>query len=169
MVNNKEGRVENNNGRGGNGANSSNNNKNNNSSINNSNSTRRSTAEAVQLNATDGLVVVSAFLPVVVHRDETSEVPKWTADWDYEALLSMQTHLRVTRVGVVKWKGWHGNYNQNTGNNNNNSNSSNNNAEEQPPAEHLGVPFEERYLVEECLRPFHCVPVWIDPLIFGEM
>jgi len=82
----------------------------------------------VQLNATDGLVVVSAFLPVVVHRDETSAVPKWTADWDYEALLSMQTHLRVTRVGVVKWKGWHGNYStQNTTSSSNNNNNNNNN------------------------------------------
>ena len=161
------------------------NNTNNNTNTNNTNGTtthhRRSAGEAVQLNATDGLVVVSAFLPVVVHRDETSRVPKWTADWDYEALLSMQTHLRVTRVGVVKWKGWHGNYNQNTGNattttstsssntNSNTTSTSTSNAEEPPPAEHLGVPIEERYLVEECLRPFHCVPVWIDPLIFGEM
>ena len=171
----------------------SNNNSSNSNSSNNSNSNttanttnpttaRNSFGEAVQLNATDGLVVVSAFLPVVVHRDETSETPKWSADWDYEALLSMQTHLRVTRVGVVKWKGWHGNYNANSNNNNNNnttsssSSNSNNNSnttdgteEQQGQSEHYGVPIEERHLVEECLRPFNCVPVWIDPLVFGEM
>jgi len=138
------------------------------------NATRRSVGEAVQLNATDGLVVVSAFLPVVVNRCETSQIPKWTADWDYEALLSMQTHLRVTRVGVVKWKGWHGNYNPKTSNNNNTNNTNNNtnndpNLQEQQQSEEYGVPIGERYLVEECLRPFHCVPVWIDPLVFGEM
>eukprot|EP00532_Pseudo-nitzschia_australis_P016448 CAMPEP_0168258054 /NCGR_PEP_ID=MMETSP0141_2-20121125/6877_1 /TAXON_ID=44445 /ORGANISM="Pseudo-nitzschia australis, Strain 10249 10 AB" /LENGTH=1339 /DNA_ID=CAMNT_0008195183 /DNA_START=177 /DNA_END=4197 /DNA_ORIENTATION=+ len=149
-----------------------------------SSSSRNRIGEPVQLNATDGLVVVSAFLPVVVHRDETSAVPKWTADWDYEALLSMQTHLRVTRVGVVKWKGWHGNYStQNTTSSSNNNNNNNNNAaattqddntntntnNTNSQSEHYGVPIHERYLVEECLRPFHCVPVWIDPLVFGEM
>jgi trehalose 6-phosphate synthase/phosphatase len=136
---------------------------------NTTNSRARDNGQPVQLNATDGLVVVSAFLPVVVHRDEQSGV--WTADWDYEALLSMQTHLRVTRVGVVKWKGWHGNYN------NNSSNTQSTNADQQQqqqqqqpsPSEEYGVPINERHLVEECLRPFHCVPVWIDPLIFGEM
>ena len=125
-------------------------------------SPKPSSRNDIQLNATDGLVVVSAFLPVVVHRDETSQVPKWSADWDYEALLSMQTHLRVTRVGVVKWKGWHGNYNAN-------NNNSGKEEEKQGQSEHYGVPIEERHLVEECLRPFNCVPVWIDPLIFGEM
>ena len=110
---------------------------------------------SVQLNETDGLVVVSAFLPVVVHRSDSGQ---WSADWDYEALLSMQTLLRVTRVGVVKWKGWHGNYNAETSN-----------KDGKEAAATLGVPEDERHLVEECLRPFNCVPVWIDPLVFGEM
>ena len=101
----------------------------------------------VHLNSTDGLVVVSAFLPVVLHRSDDGE---WTADWDYEILLSMQTHLRVTRVGVVKWRGWHGNRGK----------------DGSPEA---GVPLLERPKVEECLRPFHCVPVWIDTQLFGEM
>lgn len=103
--------------------------------------------QAVHLNSTDGLVVVSAFLPVVLHRSDQGQ---WTADWDYEVLLSMQTHLRVTRIGVVKWRGWHGN----TG------------SKGSPEA---GVPINERHLVEECLRPFNCVPVWMDPTLFGEM
>ena len=103
--------------------------------------------QAVHLNNTDGLVVVSAFLPVILHR---SDAGQWTAQWDYEALLSMQTHLRVTRIGVVKWRGWHGN----TG------------AGASPES---GVPTAERGLVEDCLRPFHCVPVWMDTTLFGEM
>jgi len=131
-------------------------------------SSRNRIGEPVQLNATDGLVVVSAFLPVVVHRCETSAVPKWTADWDYEALLSMQTHLRVTRVGVVKWKGWHGNYSTQQSSSVSESTGEGGGNQHQP-SEHYGVPIHERHLVEECLRPFHCVPVWIDPLIFGEM
>jgi len=103
--------------------------------------------QAVHLNSTDGLVVVSAFLPVVLHRSDQGQ---WTADWDYEVLLSMQTHLRVTRIGVVKWRGWHGH----TG------------PKGSPEA---GVPPNEQHLVEECLRPFNCVPVWIDTPLFGEM
>jgi hypothetical protein len=103
--------------------------------------------QAVHLNSTDGLVVVSAFLPVVLHRSETAQ---WSADWDYEALLSMQTHLRVTRIGVVKWRGWHGNSGKDG-------------------SPRGGVPFEERHIVEECLRPFNCVPVWMDTSLFGEM
>ena len=65
-------------------------------------------------------------------------------------LLSMQTHLRVTRVGVVKWRGWHGN----TGSSG---------------SPEKGVPVSEREKVEACLRPFHCVPVWIEPALFGDM
>ena len=109
--------------------------------------TRSQSKQQVHLNSTDGLVVVSVFLPVIVHR---SDAGQWTADWDYEMLLSMQTHLRVTRVGVVKWRGWHGN----TGGDGSPEN---------------GVPRNERRLVEECLRPFNCVPVWVDPQLFGEM
>ena len=104
--------------------------------------------QTVHLNSTDGLVVVSAFLPIILHRSAAGE---WSADWDYEMLLSMQTHLRVTRVGVVKWRGWHGN----TG------------GEDGSPE--AGVPKSERHKVEECLQRFNCVPIWIDPVLFGEM
>lgn len=103
--------------------------------------------EPVHLDSTDGLVVASAFLPVHLHRGEDGS---WSADWDYEALLSMQTHLRVTRVGVVKWRGWHGNKG----------------ADGSPEG---GVPLDERPMVEACLRPFNCVPVWVEPAMFGEM
>ena len=101
----------------------------------------------VFLDSTDGLIVVSAFLPVHLNRTETGE---WTADWDYESLLSMQTHLRVTRVGIVKWRGWHGNKGSNG-------------------SPEGGVPEEERVKVEECLKAFNCVPVWIEPSLFGQM
>jgi hypothetical protein len=105
------------------------------------------TKQTVHLNSTDGLVVVSAFLPVVLNRRDEGN---WSADWDYEMLLSMQTHLRVTRVGIVKWRGWHGNRG----------------ADGSPEG---GVPTNEREKVEACLRPFHCVPVWVEPKLFGEM
>mmetsp|Transcript_17246 Transcript_17246/g.26687 ORF Transcript_17246/g.26687 Transcript_17246/m.26687 type:complete len:1217 (+) Transcript_17246:65-3715(+) len=101
----------------------------------------------VHLDSTDGLVVVSAFLPVHLHRSDTGE---WSADWDYEALLSMQTHLRVTRVGTVKWRGWHGNHGV-------------------AGSPEGGVPVSERAKVEDCLRPFNCVPVWIETSLFGQM
>ena len=101
----------------------------------------------MHLTSTDGLVVVSAFLPVVLNRSTTGE---WTADWDYEMLLSMQTHLRVARVGIVKWRGWHGNH----GN------------DGSPEG---GVPKNEREKVETCLLPFFCFPVWVEPKLFGEM
>ena len=115
--------------------------------------------QAVHLNSTDGLVVVSIFLPVILHR---TEMGHWSADWDYEVLLSMQTHLRVTRVGTVKWRGWHGNHGVA-------SSTSSSAAESSEGSPEYGVPRNERHLVEECLRPFHCVPVWIDPTLFGEM
>ena len=103
--------------------------------------------QPVHLTSTDGLVVVSAFLPVVLNRSANGE---WTADWDYEMLLSMQTHLRVARVGIVKWRGWHGNH----GN------------DGSPEG---GVPKNEREKVETCLLPFFCFPVWVEPKLFGEM
>eukprot|EP00529_Nitzschia_sp_RCC80_P007412 CAMPEP_0113480238 /NCGR_PEP_ID=MMETSP0014_2-20120614/21768_1 /TAXON_ID=2857 /ORGANISM="Nitzschia sp." /LENGTH=1302 /DNA_ID=CAMNT_0000373653 /DNA_START=126 /DNA_END=4034 /DNA_ORIENTATION=+ /assembly_acc=CAM_ASM_000159 len=129
--------------------------------------------QQVHLNSTDGLVVVSAFLPVVLHR---SDAGTWTADWDYEALLSMQTHLRVTRIGVVKWRGWHGNIGASAVNARASANkekaapATSANKDSMPPlSSESGVPVNERHLVEECLRPFNCVPVWIDPVVFGEM
>jgi hypothetical protein len=103
--------------------------------------------QTVRLNSADGLVVVSVFLPVVVQRSDDGN---WSADWDYEMLLSMQTDLRVTRVGIVKWSGWHGNCGADG-------------------IREDGVPDNEREKVEACLRPFNCVPVWVEPVLFGEM
>jgi len=59
------------------------------------------------LSSTGGVVVVSAYLSVVLHRSPAGGL---SVDWDYENLLSMDTHLRVTRVGRVKWRGCHGNH-----------------------------------------------------------
>ena len=56
--------------------------------------------------STSGVVVVSTFLSVVLHRSPAGGL---SVDWDYEYLLSMDTHLRVTRVGRVKWRGCHSN------------------------------------------------------------
>ncbi len=103
--------------------------------------------EPITLDSTDGLIVASVFLPVHVHRSPEGE---WSADWDYESLLSMQTHLRVTRIGIVKWRGWHGNF-----------------GKDGSPQE--GVPLDERHKVEACLRALNCVPVWIEPGLVGEM
>jgi len=107
----------------------------------------KQSSAVMNLDSTDGVVVASAFLPVHLHR---SDEGRWTAEWDYEALLSMSTHLRVTRVGTVKWRGWHGN----TG------------AEGSPEG---GVPINERPAVEKCLEEFNCVPVWCSTKEFGEM
>jgi len=101
----------------------------------------------VTLSSTDGLVVASVFLPVHLHRSDTGE---WAAHWDYEALLSMETHLRVTRIGTVKWRGWHGNSGANG-------------------SPEGGVPIEERWKVERCLQPFNCIPIWVDTKLFGDM
>ena len=57
---------------------------------------------------------------------------------------------RLTRVGIVKWRGWHGNRG----------------ADGSPDG---GVPDDEREKVEACLMPFHCVPVWVEPAFFGEV
>ncbi len=103
--------------------------------------------QVVHLTSSDGLIVVSAFLPVHLTR---SDVGEWSVDWDYEALLSMQTHLRVTRVGTVKWRGWHGNVGGGE-------------------SSESGVPVDERHKVEAALRPFNCVPVWVPTKLFGEM
>jgi trehalose 6-phosphate synthase/phosphatase len=108
---------------------------------------KRQPKQAVHLTSSDGLIVVSAFLPVHLTRSDEGE---WTADWDYEALLSMQTHLRVTRVGTVKWRGWHGNVGGGK-------------------SDESGVPVGERGKVEAVLRPFNCVPVWVPTTVFGEM
>ena len=113
----------------------------------------RSIRRNITLKSTDGVVVASAFLPVHLNRSEDGE---WTAAWDYEALLSMQTHLRVTRIGTVKWRGWHGNFVAGGGTSSGDS-------------PETGVPVQEREKVEKCLRPFNCVPVWCDPVKFGEM
>jgi len=38
----------------------------------------------------------SVFLPVHLHRSSDNK-GNWTAEWDYDGLSSMSTHLRVTR------------------------------------------------------------------------
>mmetsp|Transcript_27530 Transcript_27530/g.64255 ORF Transcript_27530/g.64255 Transcript_27530/m.64255 type:complete len:1210 (+) Transcript_27530:256-3885(+) len=54
------------------------------------------------LGLSDGVIVVSYYLPVIVTRDDDG---KWNVEWDHEALLSLKTQLRVTRIGTVRFKG----------------------------------------------------------------
>jgi trehalose 6-phosphate synthase/phosphatase len=51
------------------------------------------------IRASDGVVVISYFLPVVVKKDDKSI---WTASWNHENLLSFRTSLRVTWIGSVQ-------------------------------------------------------------------
>ena len=46
--------------------------------------------------------MVSYYLPVIVTRDDDGN---WNVEWDHEALLSLKTQLRVTRIGTVRFKG----------------------------------------------------------------
>ena len=50
----------------------------------------------------DGLIVASIFLPVLARRESGDPQGKWTVEWDREALLSLKSQLRVTRVGTVR-------------------------------------------------------------------
>lgn len=50
----------------------------------------------------DGLIVASIFLPVLARREGGDPQGKWTVEWDREALLSLKSQLRVTRVGTVR-------------------------------------------------------------------
>ncbi|CAM9124205.1 unnamed protein product, partial [Ectocarpus fasciculatus] len=47
----------------------------------------------------DGVIIVSCFLPVIVKKSTTG---KWSARWDTESLLSFQTSLRVSWIGLVR-------------------------------------------------------------------
>lgn len=50
----------------------------------------------------DGVIIVSYFLPVILSRSGTG---KWSASWDDENLLSLQTSLRIKWVGSVRYFG----------------------------------------------------------------
>lgn len=54
-----------------------------------------------RLTPSDGVVVVSLFLPVLIRRNKTRR-EDWNIDWDLENLVSLQTPLRVTRVGLAR-------------------------------------------------------------------
>jgi trehalose-phosphatase len=95
----------------------------------------------------DGLIVVSYFLPVIVTRVATAIAlgssfgtlmgggrdDLWHVEWDHEALLSLKSQLRVTRVGSVRFR-----------------------SGEAPTS------FEERDALIDALQPFLCVPVFIE-------
>mmetsp|Transcript_25483 Transcript_25483/g.24368 ORF Transcript_25483/g.24368 Transcript_25483/m.24368 type:complete len:1128 (+) Transcript_25483:151-3534(+) len=52
------------------------------------------------LNATDGVIIVSYFLPVNLTRSSSGE---WSASWDKENLLSLTLDARATYVGSVRY------------------------------------------------------------------
>ena len=54
------------------------------------------------LGLSDGVIVVSYYLPVIVTKGDDNA---WHVEWDHEALLSLKTQLRVTRIGTVRFKG----------------------------------------------------------------
>jgi hypothetical protein len=48
----------------------------------------------------DGVLIVSFFLPVILEKSQTTG--KWSVSWDTENLLSFQTSLRVSWIGLVR-------------------------------------------------------------------
>ena len=54
------------------------------------------------ISSDDCAIIVSYFLPVVVKKLSKD---KWNASWDEEALLAMQTEVRVARIGTVRYPG----------------------------------------------------------------
>jgi trehalose 6-phosphate synthase/phosphatase len=54
------------------------------------------------ISSQDGVIIVSYFLPVILSR---SALGQWSATWDEENLLSLQTNLRITWIGSVRYFG----------------------------------------------------------------
>ena len=112
--------------------------------------------DEVAITPSDGVIVVSYFLPLIVTRapgsggngggagagagggggspSKRSEDHDWIIAWDQENLLSLRTRLRVTWVGTVRL-----------------------------PEESGPLGREEQESLARALRRFDCVPVFIDP------
>jgi trehalose-6-phosphate synthase len=60
---------------------------------------RKSSAVANNVSQLDGVVIVSFFLPVIISKNDNG---LWTATWDTENILSFQTNLRVSWIGIVR-------------------------------------------------------------------
>lgn len=89
--------------------------------------------DAPSISSHDGVVVVSLFLPVMVHRKDAAEGGGWAVEWDYENLLSLQAaegQMRVTRVGIVRFAGT--------------------------------IAPEEEADLARALQPFNCVPIFLE-------
>lgn len=54
------------------------------------------------LKTTDGVIIVSYFLPVILHRGKGGQ---WSATWDGENLLSLDLKCRATFVGSIRYHG----------------------------------------------------------------
>lgn len=86
--------------------------------------------EDVTLTGQDGVVVVSYFLPVDVCKSEDGQ---WKVEWNCDSLLSLNTTLRVTRVGTVYL------------------------------GQHLSTLTDaDREIIEKKLQEISCFPVWLD-------
>jgi hypothetical protein len=99
--------------------------------------------DEVAITPSDGVIVVSYFLPLIVTRapgsgggspSKRSEDHDWIIAWDQENLLSLRTRLRVTWVGTVRL-----------------------------PEESGPLGRDEQESLARALRRFDCVPVFIDP------
>lgn len=88
----------------------------------------------VSISSSDGVIVVSYFLPVIVTRlkDTATDEADWGIEWDTENILSLRTRLRVTWVGTVRIS--------------------------RPPANHT-----EQDALARALKRIDCVPVYLDP------
>ena len=62
----------------------------------------RKFASDSELKKTDGVIIVSYFLPVILSKSSSGQ---WSASWDNENLLSMNLDARVTWVGCVRYQG----------------------------------------------------------------
>lgn len=61
--------------------------------------------DQVSISGSDGVIVVSYFLPVTVSRIPLSQGGGWAVAWDQENILALRTRLRVTWVGTVRLPG----------------------------------------------------------------
>jgi len=89
----------------------------------------------VAISGSDGVIVVSYFLPVVVSRIPPEQGGGWSVAWDTENILALRTRLRVTWVGTVRL----------------------------PAGEPLTP--EDQEQLGRALSQSDCVPVFIDPAL----
>lgn len=94
-------------------------------------------SKSTPIGTTDGVIVVSYYLPVLVDYDASTGV--LNVDWDNEALLSYNAHgLRVTRIGSVRFNGG------------------------VPKVDKVKMDQIQEELTQTLEEKFHCVPIFLD-------